>query len=187
MSDFFVDHINALRQTHWFRHAMVVVNIESNLPMIAESVRRQLEQRGVINTCIISQDPKRLGDGTTVMRTGTRMTRGRPAEIAHALAQLLAARALRFATPFVCVHPSRIDISPKQKIIKELRAFKRVIHPPTLNGRKRHYEATYEGRDNSNNPTTTDTVDSLGHTCCTLEVFRTSPSYQPYRINGRDY
>lgn len=187
VSGVFVDHIAALRQHAAFRHSIVVIIIESNLPMIADSVRRQLEQRGVGRCCLMAQDRKRQRDGTAVMRTGTRMTRGKPAEIAHALSQQLAQRAIRFATPFTVVHKSAVDIGVREKIVRELRCFKRVISPPTATSRHRHFEATYVGKDNSGNPMTTDYIDALGHTFLEREVFRSSPSYQAYRVHGTDF
>lgn len=183
----FYDHINALRAQVSFRHAIIVIILESNLPMIAESVRRQLEQRGIMRCCVMAQDPKRQRDNTVVMRTGTRMTRGKPAEIAHALSQQLAQRALRFATPLTVVHTSQVEMGVREKIIKELRCFKRVILPPSASSRHRHFEATYMGKDNAGNNCTTDYIDAIGHTFLNREVFRSSPSYLAYRINGQDY
>ena len=180
-------HIEKLREQPAFRHSTSVLVIESNLPMIADSVRRQLEERGIKRCCIMAQDAKRQRDGSAVMRTGTRTIRGNPEAIAHALSELLGLRAIRFASTFTVSHAIRVDVPVRSRIINEMRSFKRRIKPPTASSRTKRYEATYEGIDGNGAPTTTDYIMAIGFILLNREIFRTSPSYLGYRGDGADF
>lgn len=180
------DHIAKLREQRAFQASIFVIVIESNLPMIADSLRRQLEGRNIRRCCIMAQDAKRQRDGTAVMRTGTRTIRGNPEAIAHALSSLLALRAIRFASAFTVSRPLEVDVAVRSRILTEFRSFKRRIKPPTAASRNKRYEATYEGIDGNGAPMTTDYIMALGFILLNREIFNTSPSYQAYRVDGVD-
>jgi hypothetical protein len=187
VSEVLYDHIAALRAQAPFRHATAVLILESNLPMIAETVRLQLEERRITNCCVMAQDPKRQRDGSGVMRTGTRTMRGKPEAMAHALSELLGLRALRFGSTFAVAHPSKVDVSVRSRIVTEMRSFKRRIRPPTATSRVKRFEATYEGIDGNGAPITTDMMDAIGFILLNHEIFRTSPAYQAHRTRGLDF
>jgi hypothetical protein len=177
-----VQHIEQLRRQLPFRHATVVLVIESNMVMIADTVRREIEQKGLRKICIMAQDPKRQHDGTSVMRTGTRTTRTNKPAMVRALAELMAMRAIRFAAPFVSTFESPVEMAVRQKVTLEMKCFKRVVHPPRQGARQPQWEATYQGIRADGGPMSDDFMMAIGFILLNREIFFTSPAYSAYRV-----
>lgn len=177
-----VKHIEQVRQLAAFRHATCVLVIESNMVMIADTVRREIERSGLRKICIMAQDPKRQRDGTSVMRTGTRTTRVNKPAMVRALAELMAMRAIRFAAPFLSVVDSPVEMAVRQKVTLEIRCFKRVVHPPRPGARQPQWEATYQGIGSDGAHVSDDFMMAIGFILLNRDIFYTSPSYSAHRV-----
>ena len=189
LSEGLLEHILAVRRAHvGLRQATAVVVIESNLPLVAESVRRHAEQRpGAGRLCVMAEDLKRSrsGDALGAVRAGTRTTRQNKPELVAALANVLQLRAMRFVEPFVVarlrLQPST-EGAPRANILQELADFKvEIRRAKGKNAAYRPPDLIYSGQHPGSGRARDDYVMALGFVFLLYEVFVQSPMYAAYR------
>ena len=183
-------HILAIRNTHVaLKDATAVVIIESNLPLIAEAVRRVVEStHGIGRTVIMTEDRKKHRGGggmDAVARAGTRTSRTNKPEMVAALSTALQMRAVRFATPFVVARPDQQPMGephPRECVITELSDFKQEIKVPKgKNAAYKTIERAYSGRHAGNSRARDDYCMALCFIMLLYDVFRQSRQYAAYR------
>jgi hypothetical protein len=183
-------HIQAVRRLPAFREATAVVVVESNLPLIAESVRRTLEQSRVPRILVLCEDRKRarsaLGAMDAEVRAGTRTTRQNKPEMVAAMTRLLQMRSLAFHAHFVVAQPERQPVDephPRDNILTELANFKREFKMPKTRTQAAYVRPTmaYSGRHPGGGRARDDYVMCLGISLLAYELFLASPVYAAYR------
>jgi hypothetical protein len=175
-------HMRAMRQRPQFSRAIFVIIIESNWGNFAEDARRGMQRLGVHDVVFMKQDPKRYRNGQWAMRAGTRTTHQSKDQLAEGIGRLLARRALRFHRDFVVSRRNDLEIGPRERLILELRHFKREMKPPQ--NRYGEWKAFYIGIANDGGHMSTDCIMALGFVLLNVDIFLTSPDYAAYRGSG---
>lgn len=174
------EHIKALRRNPALSSAVAVLIVESNMPMVAESIRRQLQFR-IERLCVLAQDPDPRHQ--FALRTGTRTTRENKPAMIYALSELFSRRAVSFAHQFTTIKKNDLGeaVNVPEKFIKQLTCYKRTIMPPKPSSRTQEYQAIYKGKDDNGDRVPDDLILSTGFIVLNREVFLTSPSYVTWR------
>lgn len=175
-------HIQAVRrQVPGMRDALAVVVLESNLPLLAPTVTRRLEESSVGRVCVMREDRKRGRDGSELVRAGTRTSRQNKPEMVAAIREVLVQGALRFHTKMAVPQaqappaPGETAPHPGAPLVAQLLAFKREIKMPRQ-GSLAPPAIHYTGK-----PGLDDMVMALGFILLNHEVFMLSPAYRGYR------
>jgi hypothetical protein len=182
-------HILAVRKrVAGMQLASAVVILESNLPLLAETIKRTLYQRSVPRCVVMHEDRKRGRDGAPdEVRAGTRTSRTNKPQMVAALKEVLAWRAMKMHGQFVVAQPEQQpqdEAHPRDNIVTELENFKveRVMRNVSKARRpyvREHLE--YSGRHQHGGRARDDYVMALGFIMLMSTVFLSAPEYRVYR------
>lgn len=169
--------------------ASAVVIIESNLPLLAESIKRAIYQQAVTHCVVMHEDRKRARPGGVMgeVRAGTRTSNETKGQQVAAMREAFGFRAVRFHAQFVVAQPEKQpqdEAHPRDNIITELANFKEEVRLRNVSKANKPYTQTvllYSGRHAGGGRARDDYVMAFGFVLLLYTVFISAPEYRAYR------